>query len=102
MVNAYMQSSILLVTQSSAAGALQHSCCLQHHLAMTAIALQGPYVVNITAFASDPAPQGTQLMCLTVDFDIAPPQPPPAVEHLMDSIKRGAASITDSYKKQTA
>ena len=69
---------------------------------MTATALQGPYVVNITAFASDPAPQGTQLMCLTVDFDIAPPQPPPAVEHLVDSIKRGAAGIAESYKKQTA
>ena len=76
--------------------------CLSANLTLTAIALQGPYVVNITAFASDPAPQGTQLMCLTVDFDIAPPQPPPAVEHLVDSIKRGAAGIAESYKKQIA
>ena len=50
--------------------------------------MQGPYVVTISVTSGEPTAEPVdQLLCLEVDFDIAPPGAQAVMEDITDGIK---------------
>jgi hypothetical protein len=63
----------------------------------------GDYQVNISALSGDPA---QQLLCLTVDFEIAPPPAPPSAQKALHKLGQLVGLVSqaadDKYQKSVA